>query len=335
MRRAGGRIGEIAIVLVLATLTPAAIADAPAAGAELTEVTNPTPVLISKDNSCCTAQPASPYPSSISVTGVSGITTEAEVTLWGLHESDAEGLQVLLVGPSGRSIVLMASYESGRHVSLNSTSWGFRTLSQPVECPEPEGTWSTASVTEPFNCGLRAPFPEPAPVGPYSDMLEALGNAGEWKLYVANAASDGEGAIVSGWSLKLRTTPVVALPATSDGPEALEHAGLAAKMQFAQFEAERAQREREAREAIERERAEHATAPAPPCVVPALAGHSLHGAKRLLVGAHCRVGHVTVRRHSRETLVVVHQSAARGRRLVSGAAVAVVLGARSDAGRPY
>jgi hypothetical protein len=295
-------------------------------------------VLISKDTSCCAAQPASPYPSAIDVKGMeSGITTEIEVTLWGLHESDAEGLEVLLLGPSGRSIVLMSSYEAGRHVALNSISWGFRTLSQPVECPEPEGTFFTGNVTEPFNCGLAAPIPEPAPAGPYADRLEALaGEAGngEWKLYVANDAGNGEGSVANGWSLKVKTNPVVPPPAPPGGQGAAEHEEWASQQEVARFGAQKreaeqaAQREREAREANEREQATR-SALRPPCVVPSLVQRSLLSAKRLLIRAHCRLGHVTMHRHSQVTLVVVHQSAARGRHLASGASVAITLGRRA------
>jgi subtilisin-like proprotein convertase family protein len=327
MRRAAPRIGSTIAALALTLSSAAALA--PSATAEVVEVTNPTPVLIAKDASCCTAQPASPYPSSIGVTEASGLLTDVEVTLWGLKDSNAEGLQVLLVGPSGQRIVLMASYEAGRHVTLNA-DWAFRTLSQPVQCPEPEGMWRGEGATEPFNCGLSEPFPEPAPAGPYAGRLEELGNGGgngEWKLYVANDASDSEGSIATGWSLKLHVQPIV-FPPSLGNPEALEHAGLGAQEEYAQFlahqrEAEQAQREREA---SEREQAVRRTPP--PCVVPALGGHTLSAVKRLLTHARCRLGRLSAHRHRHKPLVVVRQSVAKGRHLAGGSAIAIVLGVR-------
>jgi subtilisin-like proprotein convertase family protein len=330
MRGARPGIGSTFVALLLAL--SALVALAPSATANVVEATNPTPITIAKDTSCCIAQPSSTYPSSISVTDANGLLTEVEVTLRGLKDSNAEGLQVLLVGPGGNRIVLMASYDAGRHVTLNS-DWSFVTLSQRVQCPEPEGMWRGAGATEPFNCGLSEPFPEPAPAGPYVERLEDVGNGGvtgEWKLYVANDASDGQGTVATGWSLKLHVTPIVRLPPGGDS-EALEHAGQGAQEEYAQFlaeqraqqgQAEQAQREREASER------EHAPAAAAPCVVPALSGHSLLGVKRLLIRAHCRLGHVSLRRHGHRSLVVVRQSAARGRRLAGGSAVAIVLGVR-------
>lgn len=331
MRGAAPGIGSTIVALLLALSTLVALA--PSATANVVEAANPTPITITKDASCCAAQPASSYPSSISVTEANGLLTEVEVTLWGLKDSNAEGLQVLLVGPGGNRIVLMASYEVGRHVTLN-TDWSFVTLSQRVQCPEPEGMWRGAGATEPFNCGLSEPFPEPAPPGPYVERLEDVGNGGatgEWKLYVANDASDGQGTVATGWSLKLHVTPIVRLPPGGNS-EALEHAGQGAQEEYARFlaeqraqqtQAEQARREREARE-----REQAAPTPPAPCVVPALSGHSLLGVKRLLTQAHCRLGHVSVRLHDHKSLVVVRQSAVKGRRLAGGSAVGIVLGVR-------
>jgi hypothetical protein len=338
VRQTRRKIGSTVAALALTLSTVAALA--PSATATVVEASNPTPIVIAKDASCCAAQPASAYPSTISVNEAEGFPSEVEVTLHGLADTDAEGLQALLVGPNGHRIVLMASYDAGRHDTLN-TDWSFLSLGQGVQCPEPEGTWRGAGATRPFNCGLRAPFPEPAPTGPYADRLEDLGDRGakgEWKLYVANDASDGEGSIAMGWSLKLDVQPIgdlplpqnpVNQPSTNGGPEALEHAGQAAAEEYAQYlaqqqqAAERARREREASE-----RAQTTPKTPAPCVVPALGGHSLSGAKRLLSNAHCRLGHASVRRHGHARLAVVHQSVPKGRHLAAGSAIAIVLGVR-------
>lgn len=326
MQRARRKIGGASAALAVVLSGAGALATS--AAGEVVEATNPTPVSITKDGSCCAAQPASLYPSSINVTGAEEALSEVEVTLSGLHDSDAEGLEVLLVGPNGARMVLMASYEAGRHVTL-STTWSFLTFAQVVECPEPEGTFRGAGPTKPVDCGLSAPFPEPAPPGPYANRMEDLGSSGsngEWKLYVANDASDGSGSIAQGWSLKLHLQPSPP-PLLLGNREALEHAGQGAQEEYAQFQAAQRQAEQtqRGREASEREQAAPARAPAP-CVVPALGGHSLAGARRLLARAHCRLGHVSVRRQRHKLLAVVHQSVAKGRHLASGAAVAIVLG---------
>jgi hypothetical protein len=332
-RRQAWEHGWLTIALAIALLGSVAGAIAAPARAEVIEGADSTPVLIAKDGSCCAAQPASPYPSTIEI-AADGLPTEVEVALWGLRETDAEGLEVLLVGPTGGRIVLMASYEPGRHIALDDSAWTFRTLTHRVQCPDPEGTFNPSGATEPFDCGLPAPFPTPAPEGPYAERLEDLGDGGSsgaWSLYVANDANDGEGDIAGGWSLRLHVTPAVPVnqPASSDGPEAQEHAGLGAAEELAEFQARKREEEqaRQAQEASERERGKQ-TATSPPCVAPALRGHTLHGAKVLLARGHCRLGRVTVHGRARREIVVIEQGVPRGRHLANGAAIAIALGVR-------
>jgi hypothetical protein len=90
--------------------------------------------------------------------------------------------------------------------------------------------------------------------------------------------------------------------------------------------------EAEARIRREREQAphsEHRAGGAVQCVVPALRGHSLAGARRLVHGAHCKLGRVTTRHGAHGALMVIRQSPGHGRRLREGAAVSVTLGPRT------
>lgn len=64
----------------------------------------------------------------------------------------------------------------------------------------------------------------------------------------------------------------------------------------------------------------------PDCIVPSLKRHSLAAARLALRRAHCKLGSVVRPRHARGMLVVTWQSAPRGKKLHSGAAVGVVLG---------
>jgi hypothetical protein len=61
------------------------------------------------------------------------------------------------------------------------------------------------------------------------------------------------------------------------------------------------------------------------CHVPRVLGHTQTGAKRLLAAAHCRVGHVTIRRGARRPLHVVWQRPGRGGSYPAGTFVAVRL----------
>jgi subtilisin-like proprotein convertase family protein len=199
-RRSYAVLGVVALSVVLA-----AVLAVPAL-AETTEFENTTALQIPADG------PASVYPSSIDVSGMSGPDTEATVTLHGLSHENIKDLAVLLVGPGGgRGVALMASYDlsgSGSY-PVSNVNLTFKDEGQPVECslrggllpnfPGSEGAYA------PFNCGLVAPFPAPAPHEPYGYRVEAEETDGLWNLYVDNDTGDQEGRIAGGWSLHITT----------------------------------------------------------------------------------------------------------------------------------
>jgi hypothetical protein len=165
---------------------------------------------------CCAITTASLYPSSINASGLDGITTKVSVTLHGLSFNNLEDLAVLLTGPNGKSVVLMASYDRGRPEAPSDATWTIGDQVESPECPEPEGTFSSGpGSNSPVNCGLLAPFPVPAPEGPYTDELDGLANGsaggGVWSLYVYGYPG-GEGVIAGGWSLRIERQPVAILP---------------------------------------------------------------------------------------------------------------------------
>ncbi len=184
----------------VALLVVLAIFSVSLARAETVEFSNPAPLQIPAATPCCTAKPASIYPSSMNVSGLNGVTRKVTVTLHGLSDENLDDMAVLLVGPSGGGVVLMASYDGGR---ANAWTVTFEEAAPPLEC-EPVG-FPTGSGVGPHNCGLLAPFPIPAPAGPYGYLLEALGNDGVWSLYVDNDSGTQEASIAGGWSLRIET----------------------------------------------------------------------------------------------------------------------------------
>ena len=104
-------------------------------------------------------KPASIYPSSIDVSGQEGITTNVSVTLHGLSHQNIEDLAVLLVGPNGDSVVLIASYAKGLREVWSNETLTFDEFGESVECPEPEGTFKTGRVWKPSASRSRGPVP--------------------------------------------------------------------------------------------------------------------------------------------------------------------------------
>src|SRR5262249_28460160 len=132
---------------------------------------------------------ASPYPSTINVSGVDGTIKNVGVRLDKLSEffATTADLDMLLVGPGGQKMIVLSDAGAG------GVSGAFITLddSGPVFA-------SGSGIFRPTNVGAGDPFPAPAPVGPYSDpalgaTLRSVFNGanpnGNWQLYALDDAS--------------------------------------------------------------------------------------------------------------------------------------------------
>jgi subtilisin-like proprotein convertase family protein len=144
---------------------------------------------------------ATPYPSSITVAGQSGMVGKVTVTMQGLAHTFPHDIGALLVGPQGQSVVLMADAGGGQPVTnltLTFDDNASATLSE-------YGPLSSGSV-QPATLGSGDSFPSPAPLGPYGAGLYSLRGAnpnGTWSLYVLDDAAADSGRIARGWSLTL------------------------------------------------------------------------------------------------------------------------------------
>ncbi len=70
-------------------------------------------------------QPASPYPSSITVSGMTGLISDVNVHLFGVNHDFARDIDILLVGPTGTSIVVMSDVPSGGGFPANNANLTF------------------------------------------------------------------------------------------------------------------------------------------------------------------------------------------------------------------
>ena len=164
--------------------------------------------------------PSSPYPSAISVSGLTGFVSKATVTLYGLTHSFASDVNVLLVSPDGGHNTLLMSHVSG-HRGLTNLTLTFddaATAVLPADAPVVSGTYL------PTRYGAIPPFIRPAPSAPYGSALAALNGAianGAWALYVLDDSAGDSGIITGGWSLTLTTVvpvnPVADLAVTMSG----------------------------------------------------------------------------------------------------------------------
>ena len=163
--------------------------------------------------------PASPYPSQIAVSGLSGAVTDVNVTLNGLTHTFPDDVGVVLVGPGpgGQTTILMADTGDGSDVTgVNLTFDDAAAASLPSGSSASSvlvsGTYKP-TVGNPGACRVPSSFPAPAPAGPYGSALSVFNGTapnGTWSLYVIDESTVDAGEFSGGWSLDITTTAVAA-----------------------------------------------------------------------------------------------------------------------------
>ncbi|MCA1593149.1 MAG: hypothetical protein LC754_10955 [Acidobacteria bacterium] len=176
---------------------------------------NTTPITITDCPSPCPAsgQAASVYPSNIVVAGVTTPTVErVSVTLNGFSHTFPSDVDMLLVSPSGRKVVIMSDFGAGAPGANNINL----TLDDYAATPVPStvtGNTGFPFVTgsyRPSNSGTTDVFPAPAPASPYTYTMSAFNGDtpnGTWSLYIIDDANLDGGSISGGWTITFDTRP--------------------------------------------------------------------------------------------------------------------------------
>ncbi|MCW5850117.1 MAG: hypothetical protein KIT87_08535 [Anaerolineae bacterium] len=192
-------LADVAVTAGPSTLQPANPA-LRQLGAATSSFANTTPIAIPQ------AGAASPYPSTITVTGVSGVITRLVVKLFGVSHTYPRDIDIKLVAPDGRRILLMsdAGPAQGGTSVINATLT-FDDAGAPLPCAANLGS----GVYHPTNCEDNQggdEFPPPAPSGVSGDSLGhfvGLNPNGVWSLFIQDDSSGDQGAVQSGWQLDL------------------------------------------------------------------------------------------------------------------------------------
>ena len=144
---------------------------------------------------------AAPYPSSITVSGMSGATTKVVARLKGLSHTYPDDLDVLLVGPGGQKLLLMS--DAGGGGNLTGLTFVFDSAAAGTLA---NSSQLAAGTFRPSNYGTGDTFAAPAPAGPYASTLTTFngGNPnGLWTLYVVDDGSGDSGTLSGGWELTI------------------------------------------------------------------------------------------------------------------------------------
>jgi subtilisin-like proprotein convertase family protein len=168
---------------------------------------------------------ASPYPASITASGLTGTVMKVTATLSGFAHTFPDDVDVLLVGPGGQKTLLLSDAGGGGAVTgLTLTFDDAAASSLPNGSSLTSGTWKP-SAYEPDT----DEFTSPAPPGAYVADLSVFNGTnpnGTWSLYVRDDFSPSEGSIAGGWSLAITTSTPVCCTASPAGVTVTPTSGL-------------------------------------------------------------------------------------------------------------
>src|SRR5882724_4941326 len=166
---------------------------------------NPAPITID-DNAAAT-----PYPSTITVAGLSGVTNKVTVTLTNINHTFPDDIDILLVGPTGQKTILMS--DAGNTLDLVNVTLTFDDIAASFL---PDNAQIVSGTFKPADFEAGDTFPAPAPAGPYPAALSGFNGTnpnGTWSLYVVDDAVGDVGNISGGgrltidsWGLQVTNT---------------------------------------------------------------------------------------------------------------------------------
>jgi subtilisin-like proprotein convertase family protein len=148
---------------------------------------------------------AQPYASEKTITGLLGTITKATVTLSNFSHTSPDDVDIMLVAPNGRRIVLMSDVGGTTEVGgLNFT------FDDAAVSNLPDNSSLISGTFKPTDFETGDTFPTPAPQGAVTGTtLNAFyGSApnGVWKLFVVDDNGNNPGSIAGSWSISLQTS---------------------------------------------------------------------------------------------------------------------------------
>jgi CSLREA domain-containing protein len=194
-----------------------------------TSITGPNPALLSIENNSFDAStfsnsdsisipdggPATPYPSTILVSGMPGVITEVRVVLKNFSHTYTSDVDVLLVGPQGQTFVVMSDvagdtpsndvtlslYDSA---AANMTGAALATGPyKPTDILTSNDAWPAPAPAGPYNS------PAPFGSGSFAGVFNGTDPNGTWSLYVFDQISPDGGDFAGGWELQIDSAPTV------------------------------------------------------------------------------------------------------------------------------
>ncbi|HTE73404.1 MAG TPA: Ig-like domain-containing protein [Actinomycetes bacterium] len=168
--------------------------------------------------------PATPYPSSIGVSGLPRGVTDVNVTLTGFSHGSPEEVDVLLVGPTGQAVTLLSDVGG----AANAVTDRNFTLDEQALASLPDSTTLASGTFKPTDFEPGDPYGAPGPVsGPMTSALANFNSTdpnGVWSLFVVDAGGMAAGSIDS-WSIQITTVDTPGAPIISTPTNGLDSDG--------------------------------------------------------------------------------------------------------------
>lgn len=177
--------------------------------------------------------PYSPYPSAITVSGMTGTISKVTVTINNLSVDRPDDMAMVLVGPSGANLVIISDLGGNTAAASVTLTLDDAAVSQlPDNGPLASGTFKPTAVNsgivkENFaapgpGAGSALTFAAPFGTGTLASQFNGTNPNGAWSLYVVDDAlgpPSGSGGVIGGtiaggWSITITTATAAAPTAT-------------------------------------------------------------------------------------------------------------------------
>ena len=151
--------------------------------------------------------PVGLYPSTLSVSGLTGQISKVTVTLSNLSHTYPDDLDILLVGPTTNSVMLMSDAGGG-----NALTDVTLTFDDTAADALPDRFAILPGTYRPTDYDSTDLMPPPAPAGPYPSTLDVFNGTdpnGTWSLFVYDDTFSDQGRLAGGWSIEITTVGVI------------------------------------------------------------------------------------------------------------------------------
>ncbi len=222
----------VAAVLAFALLVGTQLAQPLTAFADgPTTFSNSAAIAIPATGSANQLGPAGPYPSSLTVAGMTGAVSKVTVTFHNLSHGSLNDVDALLVAPSGENLVVLS--DAANENTFTEASNATLTFDDSAASQIPgAGSVPTGSY-RPTNRAFGATpdtFPAPAPAISNDTTLAGaftgINANGSWRLFIVDDTSGDLGQMAGGWSLTITTeTAAVATTTTVTSSDATSATG--------------------------------------------------------------------------------------------------------------